>query len=120
MCCLFTDNVSAAFNTICNLVLRKYGDNKIAQKFPLDFTEILIEVESEEKYQFDGDEDDRFPKPYIFKPPSPPGDLAVAPRVQVRASVKKIDSEDEVNCQYCGRKLTKEEQLTHSCKKKPE
>ncbi|GAH58286.1 unnamed protein product, partial [marine sediment metagenome] len=29
------------------------------------------------------------------------------------------DPEGEVNCQYCGRKLTKEEQLTHFCKKKP-
>ena len=66
-----------------------------------------------------GDED-RFPYPYIFKPPEPPDDLAFAPRVQLHASPKKKDSEDEVYCQFCGRELTKGEQLTHSCKKKPE
>ena len=66
-----------------------------------------------------GDED-RFPYPYIFKPPEPPDDVAVAPRVQLKASPKKKDPEDEVNCQFCGIELTKEEQFAHSCKKKPE
>ena len=43
----------------------------------------------------------------------------LAPQVQVRVPLKEKDPEGEVNCQYCGMKLTKEEQLTHSCKKKP-
>jgi len=34
---------------------------------------------------------------------------------QARAPLKKEDREKEVHCQYCGRKLTKEEQFTHSC-----
>jgi len=46
------------------------------------------------------------PYPYILNPPKPPDDFAMAPQVQLR-------------CQYCGMKLTKEEQSTHSCKKKP-
>ena len=43
----------------------------------------------------------------------------MAPQVQIRAPLKEKDREEEIVCQYCGRKLTKEERLTHSCKKKP-
>jgi hypothetical protein len=66
------------------------------------------------------DDDDRFPYPYIFTHPKPPDDFEPAPQSQVFAPSKDKDSEDEEYCQYCGRKLTKEEQITHSCKKKPE
>jgi len=65
------------------------------------------------------DDEDRFPYPYVFKPPEPPDDLALAPRVQLHASPKKKDPEERINCQFCGMEFTKEEQLTHSCKKKP-
>jgi len=65
------------------------------------------------------DDDEHFPYPYVFKPPSPPDDLSLAPRVQLRVSPKKKDTEEKIHCQYCGMKLTKEEQFTHSCKKKP-
>jgi predicted regulator of Ras-like GTPase activity (Roadblock/LC7/MglB family) len=70
---------------------------------------------------YDNNDDDvRFPYPYIFTHPRPPDDFAAATQVQVRAPLKEKEPEDEVNCQYCGMKLTKEEQTTHSCKKKPE
>jgi len=62
---------------------------------------------------------DRFPYPYIFKPPEPPDDIALTPRVQIHKPLKEESREDEKNCQYCGRNLTEEEQFTHSCKKKP-
>jgi len=77
-------------------------------------------LESKEKSDEDDDDDGRFPYPYIFKPPEPPDDFVMAPQVQVRAPLKEKDPEEEIVCQYCGRKLTKEEQSTHSCKKKPE
>ena len=67
-----------------------------------------------------GSGDDRYPYPYVFKPPESPDDLALAPRVQLHASPKKKDPEEKIICQFCGRELTKEEQFTHSCKKKPE
>ena len=67
-----------------------------------------------------GSGDDRYPYPYVFKPPDSPDDLALAPRVQLHASPKKKDPEEKIICQFCGRELTKEEQFTHSCKKKPE
>jgi len=66
------------------------------------------------------DDDERFPYPYVFKPPSPPDDLALAARSQLRQPPKKKDSEEKISCQYCGMEVTKEEQFTHSCKKKPE
>jgi len=69
-------------------------------------------------YHFYGDSN--IPYPYIFKPPNPPDDFEMAPQVQIRSPLKEKDSEDGINCQYCGKELTKEEQLTHSCKKKPE
>lgn len=69
------------------------------------------------KSKFDGD--DRFPFPFIFKPPKPPGDLALAGRAQLRHPPKKKESEIKIACQYCGMELTKEDHLTHSCKKKP-
>jgi len=68
----------------------------------------------------DDDGEDHLPYPYIFTPPKPPDDFAMASQVQLRAPLKEKDPEGGVNCQYCGRKLTKEEQFTHSCKKKPE
>jgi hypothetical protein len=63
---------------------------------------------------------DRFPYPYIFKPPEPPDDIAMAPQLKLRSPPKEKDNEEEIYCQYCGIKLTKEELMNHSCKKKPE
>ncbi len=60
-----------------------------------------------------------FPYPYIFKPPEPPGDLGVETQAQgLKSKVK--DPEDKSYCQYCGKELTKDEQFTHNCRKKPE
>ena len=39
-------------------------------------------------------DDDRYPYPYVFKPPSPPDDLSLAARAQLRQPPKKKDSED--------------------------
>ena len=67
----------------------------------------------------DDDDDDRYPYPYIFKPPEPPGDLGVAPQLQVKKSMDK-EPENEIYCQYCGRKLRKEDRFSHNCRKSPE
>ena len=82
-----------------------------------DKKDIIQSIEDE----WDGkiDDDDYIPFPYIFNPPKPPDDFAMAPRVQLHTSPKKKDPEEKIPCQYCGRELTKEEQFTHSCKKKP-
>jgi len=76
--------------------------------------------EKSEKRLRDRDGGDHFPYPYIFTHPRPPDDFAGAAQVQVRAPfLREKEPEGENNCQYCGMKLTKEEQLTHSCKEKP-
>jgi len=61
------------------------------------------------------DGDDYLPHPYIFIHPKPPNDFEPAPQSQLRAPLKDNKSKDESICQYCGRKLSKEEQFTHSC-----
>jgi hypothetical protein len=67
---------------------------------------------------YDGDDGDRYPYPYIFKPPDSSGDLRVETQVQVRKHIIN-NTEDEFNCQYCGRKLTDEERVSHNCRKRP-
>lgn len=79
---------------------------------------ILIILQGEKRARKHED-DDRFPYPYVFKPPSPPDDLAMTGQVQVLKPLKEKESETEVICQYCGKALNEEEQFTHSCKKKP-
>lgn len=66
-----------------------------------------------------GGGDDKYPYPYVFKPPEPPDDFAMTPQSQLRVILKEKDHEEVIHCQYCGKELTKEEQFTHSCKKKP-
>ena len=79
---------------------------------------IILKGEKRARKKYRGD---RFPYPYIFTHPRPPDDFAGAAQVQVRAPfLKEKEPKGENNCQYCGIKLTKEEQFTHSCKKKPE
>ena len=99
---------------LIRLILKRSGD---------ELKEILDEFLSDIPETLDSGldlSDLDFPYPYIFKPPSPPDDLALAPRVQLHTSPKKKAPEEIIHCQYCGIKLTKEEQFTHSCKKKPE
>ena len=71
--------------------------------------------------QFDliDDDEDRYPYPYIFKPPEPPGDLGVVPQLLVKKSIEK-EPEDEYYCQYCGMKLTDGERISHNCRKNPD
>jgi len=99
------------------LFLEKFRDSSDNDKNTI--IQSLKDEETKEKSDRDDDGDDRFPYSYIFKPPEPPDDLALAPRAQVRHPPKKKDTEEKIHCQYCGMKLTKEEQFTHSCKKKP-
>ena len=73
-------------------------------------------IKSIEDEADDNNDDDYYiPYPYIFTHPQPPDDFEPAPQSQIRTPSKEKDCEDEYYCQYCGRKLTKEEQFTHSC-----
>lgn len=80
---------------------------------------ILIILKGKKRTRKQGDYD-HLPFPYIYKPPEPPDDFAMAPQLLIRPILKEKDPEEETYCQFCGLKLTKEEEITHSCKKKPE
>ena len=67
----------------------------------------------------DFDDDDRYPYPYIFKPPEPPGDFDMGVQLQVNKFRHKEPEYKKV-CQYCGMKLTREEEFSHNCRKSPE
>ena len=70
--------------------------------------------------QIGGDFDDyRYPYPYIFKPPEPPGDFGMSVQLQVNKFMEK-EPENGTNCPYCGMKLTREEEISHNCRKSPE
>jgi len=62
------------------------------------------------------EDDDRYPYPYVFKPPEPPGDLGVATQLQVK-TIKEEEPEIEFYCKYCGSKLKKEEKYCKLCGK---
>ena len=64
----------------------------------------------------DGGED-RFPFPFIYKPPAHPGDLDMAIQFQM-SKFEDTEPENDVYCQYCGKKLTREERFSHSCREK--
>ena len=66
------------------------------------------------------EDDDRYPYPYVFKPPEPPGDLGVATQLQVKKPVKEEELEIEFYCKYCGSKLKKEQRYCKLCGKKVE
>jgi len=99
------------------LFLEKFRDSSNNDKDTI--IQSLKDDETKKRSDYDDDGDDRFPYPYIFTPPNPPDDFEMAPQLLIRPSLKNKAPEDIVYCQYCGMKLTKEEQLTHSCKKKP-
>ena len=101
----------------------KDGDQPTSPSSDHDLNFIILTIkdkDSNEKGDENDDSDDYFPYPYIFKPPNPPDDFEMAPQLLIRAPLKEKEPEEEIFCQYCGMKLTKEEHLNHSCKKKPE
>ena len=59
-----------------------------------------------------------FPFPYIFKPPSPPGDLALAGEPQTKLPIIEKTLEYEPYCKHCGAELPKGQTVCHVCGKK--
>jgi hypothetical protein len=60
---------------------------------------------------------DVYPYPYIFKPPTPPDDLAIAGNPQVNQPITERDPEDEPYCMNCGSILSEGQSICHVCKK---
>ncbi|MHA1932445.1 MAG: response regulator, partial [Promethearchaeota archaeon] len=89
----------------------------------------LKEVRDNEKYKHinvvvfsrkgDDDEDGFFPYPYIFRPPTPPGDLGIVGELQAKEPIFKL-VEYLPYCKYCGGPLAKGESICHVCGNKVE
>jgi predicted regulator of Ras-like GTPase activity (Roadblock/LC7/MglB family) len=67
---------------------------------------------------FDDNDEERYPYPYIFKPPEPPDDIKLATQLQVN-KFNKEELRSESVCPYCGKTLTRDELFSHDCRKKP-
>jgi hypothetical protein len=55
------------------------------------------------------------PFPYIFKPPIPPGDLALAGQSQAKRPITEQVIEKEPYCKHCGAELPEGESICHVC-----
>jgi len=64
------------------------------------------------------DEDGYFPFPYIFKPPSPPGDLSLAGEPQVKPPKIGEELQNEPYCKHCGSILPEGQTICHVCGKR--
>ncbi|MFX0031025.1 MAG: zinc ribbon domain-containing protein [Candidatus Hermodarchaeota archaeon] len=62
------------------------------------------------------DENGDFPFPYVFKPPKPPDDLALAGEPQAKEPIIMEDLEHF--CKHCGAELPKGQSICHACGKK--
>lgn len=88
----------------------------------------LEEIKRNEKYKHirvvlfpskNGGDDEFFPYPYIFKPPTPPEDLGSVGQLQVKEPNVK-EPEELPYCKYCGGILAKGESICHVCGNKVE
>ena len=104
-------------------------DGYILKPFNLSDFDVILEIlksfknddkkiTNEEDDNDDNDNDYEFMLPYPVIPPNPPGAVGAAKRKIYRAVMKR-ESDYELYCQYCGKELTKDEQFSHNCKKKP-
>jgi len=60
---------------------------------------------------------ERFPYPYIYKPPRPPDDIEPALQAQIKIPKEKKEPQIELDCPYCGYKISKEQKYCPICGK---
>ncbi|MHA2336928.1 MAG: hypothetical protein ACXACX_06485 [Candidatus Hodarchaeales archaeon] len=65
---------------------------------------------------FDGYED--LPFPFIFKPPTPPGDLGLSGQAQLKQPTPEEDLRDKPYCKNCGSIISEGQSICHVCKKR--
>jgi len=65
----------------------------------------------------EGDDDNRFPRPYIFKPPYPPDDIAPIGQQQLMIPITKKKSEYKPYCKNCGSIISEGQSICHVCGK---
>jgi predicted regulator of Ras-like GTPase activity (Roadblock/LC7/MglB family) len=62
--------------------------------------------------------DSSLPYPYIFKPPSPPGDLGLSGEAQLKTEIAIEGIWEDPYCKHCGSDLPKGQSICHVCGKK--
>ncbi len=65
---------------------------------------------------FDGYED--LPYPFIFKPPTPPGDLGLSGQVQLKQPTPEEELWDKPYCKNCGGFISEGQSICPACGKK--
>ena len=58
------------------------------------------------------------PFPYIFNPPSPPGDLGVVGQPIAKKHITEEIQDNEPYCKHCGSELAKGQSICHVCRSK--
>ncbi len=61
---------------------------------------------------------DFYPYPFIFKPPSPPGEAGAEAQLKPEYIVDKKEEESTPYCKHCGADLPKGQSICHVCGKK--
>ena len=79
---------------------------------------MMMDNDDDEDDDDEDDDDDRYPRPYILVSPESHEDFEMGVQFQVRKSMNK-ETENDIYCQYCGRKLTEEENISHNCRESP-
>jgi hypothetical protein len=68
-----------------------------------------------ERIKRDNDDDDFYPYPYIFKPPTPPDDLGLEGVAQLKDPLPKKESDYSPYCKFCGANLPIGQSICQAC-----
>jgi predicted regulator of Ras-like GTPase activity (Roadblock/LC7/MglB family) len=79
--------------------------------------ELILIILKGEKRMKDHDDGDRFPYPYVFKPPGPPDDIEPAFQAQEKTIKDEVKLPVELDCPFCGYKIAKGQKYCPICGK---
>ncbi len=89
--------------------------NEIKRNEKYSDIKVVLFTDKSFKQSSDGN-DEFFPYPYIFKPPSPPGGSTSEPIA--KPAITEEVQENEPYCKHCGSKLAKGQLICHVCRNK--
>ena len=120
----------SSVNETLKLIEERYNDIAIIFLNPmmpgLNIYEFYQFIKSDERYKHisvisteksDGEGGD-LPYPYVFKPPTPPGDLGLAGEPQTKRPITIDILKDKPYCKHCGAELPPGQAVCHVCGKK--
>jgi len=103
-------------------IRNRFISNRVAQKLQEELRKdgryLPCKIVSVDEATYKDDEDGDFSLPYIFKPPTPPGDLAITGELQFRQPIPEEELEAKPYCKHCGSILPEGQSICHVCGKK--